>query len=60
MKDHLILSDRNVRVIGEVHEAEVKDATVSNVVNVEEVKPLNHIRGEIFVTQMLRTRFKRA
>jgi flavin reductase (DIM6/NTAB) family NADH-FMN oxidoreductase RutF len=60
MKDHIVLSDRNVWVIGEVHEAEVKDAAFNDVVNVEEIKPLNHIWGEIFVTQMQRTRFQRA
>lgn len=60
MTDHLVLSDRNVWVVGAVHEAEVKDGAFRDVVNVEEVQPLNHIWGEIFVTHMQRTRFPRA
>jgi flavin reductase (DIM6/NTAB) family NADH-FMN oxidoreductase RutF len=60
MTKHLFLSDRNVWVIGEVLEAEVKDSAFSDVVNVERVKPLNHIWGDVFVTDMMRTRFKRA
>jgi hypothetical protein len=59
MTKHVFLSNRNVWVIGEVLEAEVNDIAFNEVVNVEQIKPLNHIWGEIFVTEMTRTRFKR-
>ena len=60
MTEHVSLSERNVWVIGEVLEAEVKDEAFDEVVDVEKVKPLNHIWGEAFVTDMRITRFKRA
>jgi flavin reductase (DIM6/NTAB) family NADH-FMN oxidoreductase RutF len=60
MTKHVFLSNRNVWVIGEVLEAEVNDIAFNEVVNVERIKPLNHIWGDIFVTDMKRTRFKRA
>lgn len=44
---------RNLRV-------EVRDETFDGVVDVESVKPLNHIWGDAFVTEMKRTRFKKA
>jgi len=60
MTQWVSLSGRNVWIIGEVLEAEVKDETFDDVVNVEKVRPLNHIWGEAFVTEMRITRFKRA
>jgi len=54
------LSERNVWIIGNVLEAEVRDDAMKDVVDVEKVKPLNHIWGEAFVTEMRITRFKRA
>lgn len=60
MKQYVTLSDRAVWVIGETLEVEVKDDAIDEVVNVEKVKPLNHIWGEHFVTEMKRTNFKRA
>jgi flavin reductase (DIM6/NTAB) family NADH-FMN oxidoreductase RutF len=60
MTHHVLLSDRNLWVIGEVLEAEVKDEAFDWVVDVEKVKPLNHIWGEAFVTNMKITKFARA
>ncbi|MFB0551145.1 MAG: flavin reductase family protein [Nitrososphaeria archaeon] len=60
MTQYVSLSERNVWIIGEVLEAEVKDEAFDDVVDVEKVKPLNHIWGEAFVTEMRITRFKRA
>jgi len=60
MTEYVALSDRNVWIIGEVLEAEVKDEAFDDVVDVEKVKPLNHIAGEYFVTEMKTTKFKRA
>jgi len=60
MTEQVSLSERNVWIIGEVLEAEVKDEAFLEVVDVEKVKPLNHIWGEAFVKDMKITRFKRA
>lgn len=60
MKNHVFQSDRNVWIIGEILEAEVKDEAFDEVVDVERTKPLNHIWGEVFVTNMKTTKFKRA
>ena len=60
MTDVMHVSKRTVWVVGEVLEAEVKDDAFNDVVYVEKVKPLNHIWGEAFVTDMKVTQFKRA
>ena len=60
MAKYVPLSDRNVWVIGEVLQADVKDDALNVVVDVENVKPLNHIWDENFVTEMKITKFKRA
>jgi flavin reductase (DIM6/NTAB) family NADH-FMN oxidoreductase RutF len=60
MVDHVPLSKSIVWVIGRVLEAEVMDEAFGEVVNVEKVKPLNHIWGAAFVTDMKINRFKRA
>ena len=60
MAKHIALSERNIWIIGEVLEVEVKDEALDEVVDVATVKPLNHIWGEAFVTDMKITRFKRA
>lgn len=60
MQNHVSLSERNIWIIGEVLEAEVKDEAFGEVVDVERIKPLNHIWGEVFVTNMKVSRFKRA
>ncbi|MFQ6053127.1 MAG: flavin reductase family protein [Candidatus Bathyarchaeia archaeon] len=60
MTEYVALSERNVWIIGEVLEAEVRDEAIKEVVDVEKVKPLNHIWGRAFVTEMKITRFKRA
>lgn len=56
----LSLSDQAIWIVGEILEVEVKDDAINEVVNVEKVKPLNHIWGETFVTDMKLTKFKRA
>jgi flavin reductase (DIM6/NTAB) family NADH-FMN oxidoreductase RutF len=60
MVRHVELSERAVWVFGEILEVEVDDAAVDEVLDVEKVKPLNHIWGKYFVTEMSRTQFKRA
>ena len=60
MTQHVYFSERTVWIIGEVLEVDVKADAFDNVVDVEKVKPLNHIWGEAFVTEMRTTKFKRA
>ena len=60
MTQYMTLSERAVWVIGEILEVEVKDEALDEVLDVEKVKPLNHIWGEHFVTEMRRTKFNRA
>jgi flavin reductase (DIM6/NTAB) family NADH-FMN oxidoreductase RutF len=60
MKQYVTLSERAVWVIGEILEVEVKDDAIDEVVKVEKVKPLNHIWGKYFVTDMKSTEFRRA
>ena len=47
-------------VVGKVLASEVKDDYMEEVINVEKAKPLNHIYGEYFVTEMEKRKFKRA
>lgn len=47
-------------IIGQVLEVEVKKGNMNEVLDVEKVKPLNHIFGKSFVTEMKMTQFKRA
>ena len=60
MTQHVVLSERAIWVIGEILEVEVENEAIDEVLNVEKVKPLNHIWGEYFVTEMKRTKFERA
>jgi len=60
MINHLSLSDRNVWVVGDVVDAEVKNEAFNEVVDVARAKPLNHIWGEAFVKDMKITKYKRA
>lgn len=60
MTDFFSISDREVWIVGEILEVEVKDEAIHEVVNVEKVKPLNHIWGTTFVIDMKLTKFKRA
>jgi flavin reductase (DIM6/NTAB) family NADH-FMN oxidoreductase RutF len=60
MTQHVTLSERAVWVIGEILEVEVYDEALDEVLDVEKVKPLNHVWGEYFVTEMRRTKYKRA
>jgi flavin reductase (DIM6/NTAB) family NADH-FMN oxidoreductase RutF len=59
MTEYFSVSHREIWIVGEIIEAEVKDNAIADVVNVEQVKPLNHIWGDIFVTDMKPTKFKR-
>lgn len=60
MIDSFVLSDREIWIVGKVLEAEVKDKAITVVVDVEKVKPLNHIWGDAYVTEMKLTYFQRA
>ena len=53
------LSPRVVWVFGEVLVSEVKREAFDNVVNVEQVGPLQHIWGEDYVVRGTRRKFKR-
>ena len=53
------LSSRAVWVFGEVLCSDIKADAFDEVVDVEKVKPLNHISGEIFVVEMQKTKYKR-
>ncbi len=53
------LSPRVVWIFGEVLVSEIKKNAFNDVVDVEKVKPLNHISGEHFVVEMKRTKYKR-
>jgi len=59
MVQSLSLSDRNTWVVGEVLEVEAKDWAMTDVVDVVKVKPLNHIWGSVFVTEMQPDRYNR-
>lgn len=53
------LSPRAVWVFGEVLCSEIRVDAFDGVVDVEKVKPLNHISGEVFVVDMKKAQFKR-
>ncbi|MFQ5711130.1 MAG: flavin reductase family protein [Candidatus Geothermarchaeales archaeon] len=59
MIDHLQVANY-IWIVGEILEVEAKPGSVDEVLNVEKVKPLNHIYGGYFVTEMKTTKFKRA
>lgn len=59
MEEHFQIAD-HIWVVGKVLAIEVKDDYMEEVINVEEAKPLNHIFGEYFVTEMKKSKFKRA
>ena len=60
MTKHVPISERSLWIIGEILEVEVKDEAYDEVVKVDNVKPLNHIWGEYFVTEMKITKYTRA
>jgi flavin reductase (DIM6/NTAB) family NADH-FMN oxidoreductase RutF len=63
MRESVELSDRAVWIIGEVVESDAKDNlydTDKGAINVEKVKPLHHIWGDVFTTSMREIKFKRA
>ena len=53
------LSPRAVWIFGEVLVSEIKKDALDEVVDVEKVKPLNHISGETFVVDVKRTKYAR-
>jgi flavin reductase (DIM6/NTAB) family NADH-FMN oxidoreductase RutF len=59
MSSYVELSPRAVWVFGEVLCSEIRADAFDEVVDVEKVKPLNHISGEVFVVDMKKIRFKR-
>ena len=60
MINSLPISNREIWIVGKILEAEVKDKAIKEVVDVEKVKPLNHIWGDAYVTEMKLTHFRRA
>lgn len=59
MEEHFPVADQ-IWIVGEVLISEVNDEYMEEVINVEKAKPLSHIYGEYFVTEMKRRKFKRA
>jgi flavin reductase (DIM6/NTAB) family NADH-FMN oxidoreductase RutF len=53
------LSPRAVWIFGEVLVSEIREDALDEGVNVEKVKPLNHISGETFVVEMKRVKYGR-
>ena len=51
MEEHFPIAD-HIWVVGRVLLGEIKDYCMEEVINVEKAKPLNHIYGEYFVTEM--------
>ena len=63
MRKTVELSNRSVWIIGEVLESDAKDEDYDSragAIDVEKVRPLNHVWGDVFTTTMTETRFKRA
>ncbi|HUV54938.1 MAG TPA: flavin reductase family protein [Candidatus Krumholzibacteriaceae bacterium] len=58
MTEHVVLSHRAVWIIGEVLAVGVRDGAFDGVVDVEKVRPLNHLTGEDYVVGRKMTRFK--
>lgn len=59
MSSFVELTPRAVWVFGEVLCSEIRSDAFDEVVDVENVRPLNHISGEVFVVDMKKTRYKR-
>jgi hypothetical protein len=53
------LSPEAVWIFGEIMVSEIREDAMDEVVDVERVKPLNHISGEIFVVDVKRVKFAR-
>ncbi len=59
MQKHFRIAD-HIWIVGKVLVSEVKDGYMEEVIDVKKAKPLNHIYGKHFVTEMQKTKFKRA
>ena len=59
MEKHFRIAD-HIWVVGKILASEIKDDYMEEVINVRKAKPLNHIYGEYFVTEMEKRKFKRA
>jgi len=59
MEKHFRIAD-HIWIVGKILAIEVKDGYMEEVINVKKAKPLNHIHGEYFVTEMEKRKFKRA
>lgn len=58
MREHIALSEKAVWIVGEVLGVGVRDGVFDRVVDVERVKPLNHISGSDYAIGMRGARFK--
>jgi len=59
MREHVRIAD-HIWIVGKILASEVKDGYMVEVIDVKKAKPLNHIYGEYFVTEMEKRKFKRA
>ena len=58
MREHVVLSHRAVWIIGEVLGVGVREGAFDGAVDLEQVKPLNHVAGDYYASGMRRTTFK--
>ena len=58
MREHVVLSERAVWIIGEVLGVGVRDGAFDGVIDVEKVKPLNHLAGDYYVIATRKIKFK--
>jgi flavin reductase (DIM6/NTAB) family NADH-FMN oxidoreductase RutF len=57
--EHFFPVANHIWIVGKVLENDVKDEYMEEVLNVEKAKPLSHIFGEYFVTEMTKRKFRR-
>jgi flavin reductase (DIM6/NTAB) family NADH-FMN oxidoreductase RutF len=58
MREHVVLSQRAVWIIGEVLGVGVREGAFNGAVDIEKVKPLNHVAGDYYASGMRRTTFE--
>jgi len=58
MREHVVLSQRAVWIIGEVLGVGAREGSFDGAVIVEKAMPLNHVAGDYYATGMRRTAFK--
>ncbi len=57
MREHVVLSHRAVWIIGEVLGVGAREGAFDGALDVEAVRPLNHVAGDYYATGMKRATF---